>query len=296
MLGLEEGEARQAKFLGRTIRARESGIEVEADGRLVKGLLEEYDPDSTKVVDTPGMKLEEDEMPKPFMSAGEAHKFRRGAAKLNYLAQDRADLSFASKEISRGMSSPAVADEVLLTRAVRYLRKYPSWSFQYRWQHTPINLVVFTDSDWGGCRKTRRSTSGGAVMHGGHLIMHWSRTQQLVALSSAEAELNASIKAAQEALGLRQMATEVGMWCTGTVEVRGDSSANDGILKRAGSGKIKHLTVRQLWLQEKCELGIAKHVKIPRAINSVDAMTHHFTKVEAETHLGATGCCRAVLD
>ena len=133
-------------------------------------------------------------------------------------------------------------------------------------------------------------------MHGSHLVMHWSRTQQLVALSSAEAELNASIKAAQEALGLRQMATEVGMWCTGMVEVRGDSSANDGILKRVGSGKIKHLTVRQLWLQEQCELGIAKHVKIPRAINSADAMTHHFTRVEADTHFCAMGCSRVILE
>ena len=105
-----------------------------------------------------------------------------------------------------------------------------------------------------------------------------------MALSSAEAELNASIKAAQEALSVKQMATEVGMWCAGTVEVRGDSSANNGVPKRAGSGKIKHLTVRQLWLQEQCELGIAQHVTIPRAINSADAMTHHFAKMEAETH------------
>ena len=156
----------------------------------------------------------------------------------------------------------------------------------------PAHLVVFTDSDWGGGRRTRRSTSGGAVVHGEHLIAHWSRTQQLVALSSAEAELNASIKAAQEALGLRQMAMEVGMWCTGMVEVKGDSSANDGILKRAGSGKIKHLTVRQLCLQEQCELGIARHVNIPRAINSADAMTHHFTKNEADIHFAALGCSR----
>ena len=131
-------------------------------------------------------------------------------------------------------------------------------------------------------------------MHGGHLVMHWSRTQQLVALSSAEAELNASIKAAQEAFGLRQMATEVGIWCTGMVEVRGDSSANDGILKRAGSGKIKHLTVRQLWLQAQCELGIAKRVHIPRAIRSADAMTHDVIRNEAEIHSSAMGCSRLV--
>ena len=132
------------------------------------------------------------------------------------------------------------------------------------------------------------------MTHGEHIIVRWSRLQQLVALSSAEARLNASIKAAQEALGLGQMAMEVGMWCTGTVEVKGDSSANDGILKRAGSGKIKHLTVRQLWLQEQCELGIARHIKIPRAINSADAMTHHLTKSEGEVHFAALGCNRMI--
>ena len=130
------------------------------------------------------------------------------------------------------------------------------------------------------------------MLHGEHCVVHWSRTQQLVALSSAEAELNASIKAAQEALGLRQTAMEVGMWCTGTVEIKGDSSANDGILKRVGSGKIKHLSVRQLWLQEQCELNIAKHLKIPRAINTADALTHHYTKAEAETHFTAMSCVR----
>ena len=107
-------------------------------------------------------------------------------------------------------------------------------------------------------------------MHGRHSSVHWSRTQQLVALSSAEAELNAGIKAAQEALGLTQMALEVE-----------DSSAADGIIKRAGSGRVKHLTVRQLWLQEQNALGTAFHEKIPTAENPADALTHFFTKSEA---------------
>jgi hypothetical protein len=114
----------------------------------------------------------------------------------------------------------------------------------------------------------------------------------LVALSSAEAELNASIKAAQEALGLRQTALEIGLACVGSVACKGDSSANDGIVKRAGSGKIKHLSVRQLWLQEQCGLGLAEHIKILRAINIADSLTHHFTRTEAETHFQAMGCSR----
>ena len=46
------------------------------------------------------------------MNSAEAAKFRKGAAILNYLSQDRVDLSFASKEISRFMADPQVGDEM----------------------------------------------------------------------------------------------------------------------------------------------------------------------------------------
>ena len=57
---------------------------------------------------------------------------------------------------------------------------------------------MYTDSDWAGCQRTRRSTTGCAVMCGSCLVAYWSRTQVSVALSSAEAELNAAVKAACE--------------------------------------------------------------------------------------------------
>ena len=39
-------------------------------------------------------------------------------------------------------------------------------------------------------------------MYGSCLVAHWSRTQVCVALSSAQAELNAAVKAACEAIGM----------------------------------------------------------------------------------------------
>ena len=59
----------------------------------------------------------------------------------------------------------------------------------YHWQDKPVSLDAYSDSDWGGDLVTRRSTSGGCILRGDHLLMHWSRTQQVVSLSSAEAEL-----------------------------------------------------------------------------------------------------------
>ena len=219
-----------------------------------------------------------------------AARFRRGAAKLNYIAQDRGDIAYTSKEISKRMARPEVGDEVMIVRAVEYLRRYPRWVSTYGWQSAPGGLTAYTDSDWGGCTRTRRSTSGGVLLHGSHCLLTWSRTQQLVALSSAEAELNASIKVAQEGLSLRNLAHELGdqIW----LRLRGDSSANDGILKRSGAGKVKHLSVRQLWLQEKVGEGDLWHEKIPRLQNCSDAMTHYFSRAEADVHFAAMGCHR----
>ena len=45
----------------------------------------------------------------------------------------------------------------------------------------------------------------GFIMLGGHLLMHWSSTQSTVSLSSAEAELNAIIKAFSETSGVKNM-------------------------------------------------------------------------------------------
>ena len=101
---------------------------------------------------------------------------------------------------------------------------------------------------------------GGGALHGSHCILTWSRTQQLVALSSAEAELNASVKAAQEGLSLKHLAEEFGDQVF--LRLCGDSSANDGILKRSGTGKVKHLSVRQMWLQEKVGQGDLWHGNI----------------------------------
>ena len=60
--------------------------------------------------------------------------YRRGAAKCNCIAQDRPDIAHASKELSRSLANPRIADEVKLKRLVRYLQKYPRCVLHYAWQ------------------------------------------------------------------------------------------------------------------------------------------------------------------
>ena len=91
----------------------------------------------------------------------------------------------------------------------RYLvgRKRVVWNFE--WQDEQKFARVFSDSDWGGTSKDRRSTSGGTWSLGGHCIKTWSATQGAYALSSAEAELYGMVEAVTRAKGLRSLAWEL---------------------------------------------------------------------------------------
>ena len=42
------------------------------------------------------------------------------------------------------------------------------WRFDWQYEVGSV-LRVFSDSDWAGCRRTRRSTSGDAILLGGAL-------------------------------------------------------------------------------------------------------------------------------
>ena len=55
----------------------------------------------------------------------DASEYRAAAARLNYLALDRPDILFASKECSQRMSAPRNGDWEVLKRVVRYLLGKP---------------------------------------------------------------------------------------------------------------------------------------------------------------------------
>ena len=87
----------------------------------------------------------------------------------------------------------------------------------------------FTDSDWAGDKKTRKSTSGGILMIGSHTIKSWSSTQTTIALSSAEAELYALTKCASQALGMTSLASDFGDELK--VDISTDASATLAIVQ-----------------------------------------------------------------
>ena len=80
------------------------------------------------------------------------------------------------------------------------------------------------------------------------------------------------LKAACEGLSLQYLIKEVGV--EAGLHLVGDSSASHGTLQHQGSGRIKHLQTRQLWLQEKVHEGAISIEKVPREENWADLLTH----------------------
>ena len=132
---------------------------------------------------------------------------------------------------------------------------------------------MYVDTDHAGCLETRKSTSGGVALHGCHCIKTWSATQQVIALSSGEAEYYGMVKGAGNAIGISGVFQDMGFQYDITVYI--DSSAAKGISSRRGLGKVRHIELNELWLQEQVARGRIAIRKIRGEDNFSDSLTKH---------------------
>ena len=121
------------------------------------------------------------------------------------------------------------------------------------------------------------------MMHGSHLIKHWSTTQTTVALSSAEAELTGICKGSAQGLGLQALAGDLGL--TWKIRVATDAAAAVGICRRKGLGKIRHLATADLWVQDRIKKGDFELVRVPGVSNPADILTKHVDRTILDKHL-----------
>ena len=61
-----------------------------------------------------------------------------------------------------------------------------------------LEITAFTDADLGGCRSTRKSTSGGCIAINKAIFHTWAKQQQTIADSSAESEFLGLAQACKE--------------------------------------------------------------------------------------------------
>jgi hypothetical protein len=183
-LGMGKDHQQEGKVLNRIIRCTEAGWEIEADPRHAEFVGEQLGIED-KGVSTPGVSgiEEEDEDGDVPLEGEDITRYRGVIARCNYMAADRPDCVFAIKEGCREMSKPTTGSLRRLRRIGRYLKMHPRLVWKYAMQDEVNELTVRTDADWAGCRRARKSTSGGSISRGNHCIKTWSKTQAVIAKS-----------------------------------------------------------------------------------------------------------------
>ena len=303
-LGGEPGDAKEIRVLNKVLRYTGEGVELEADPRHSELVIRQLGLEGAKPSSTPGVKSArfssvrgegnqddaksgDDTEGEVEMEAADARTYRGVVARLNYMAPERVDIQYAVKEAARCMARPKVKDWHALIRLGKYIRGKPRLVLKYEWQMTEGTISTYTDSDWAGCVETAKSTSGGVITIGKHTVKSYSRQQKTVALSSAEAELHAMVAASAETLGVVGLCKDLGMSVHG--EVYADSSAALGIAQRSGKGKLRHLRVQALWVQEvRCSKRL-KYTKVLGTRNPADLLTKHVPRELLDVHTHTLG-------
>ena len=207
------------------------------------------------------------------LSEADVKRYRGLAMRINYLALDRPDVAYSSKELARGMQSPNVGHWSGLKRIARYLLGCPRMVWRYDDQDECGTLTMYTDSDDAGCLRTRKSTSCGALMHGRHLLKFYSSTQHVVSLSSGESEFYAGIKAGSTLLGTLAIMKDFSFSFEGHLVF--DASAAKSLMSRRRHGRAKHIDRCYLWLQQRIHEGDLTLKKVGTAKNVADLGTKY---------------------
>jgi len=138
-------------------------------------------------------------------------------------------------------------------------------------------ICVHSDTNWAQCKRTRKSIACGVLEGGpkggtgGTPITTYVRGQKTQALSSAEAEFGGGVTATAEGIFMQNVFNFFRFPVT--LRVLMDSSAARGIFQRQGVGRVRHLEVKLLWVQQ-----LLMHKKY-----SIGAVSTHDNKADVGT-------------
>ena len=275
IMGSGEDEVKEVEILGRRVRWTAEGIEYEGDGSHREALLsEEGLSGESKTVVSPVERSEgrPDEGDGVELQGEERRRFRSMAARLNYIGQDRSDIQYATRGVCAEMARPTEGGKKKIKRVVRYLLGVEKvvWRMSEWDDGEEVKVEVYVDSDWAK-ESSRKSTSGGMLVVGGVGVKHWSRTQATRALSVGEAEYYAITTGCKEGLGMQSLLRDMG-W-EAEVVIWSDSSTAKGIASRRGLGKMRHVELRYLWVQEAVRGGRLSVRKVGGRTNVADHLT-----------------------
>jgi hypothetical protein len=206
----------------------------------------------------------------------------------------RPDIAFAAARLSQYASNPSKEHRQAVIRVLRYLKGTPDHGITYRSIEPSTaqpTLMAYCDSDWAQDLDTRRSVTGYAFLLCGAVISWQSKRQHTVTLSSVEAEYQAAVQAAKEAIWWRRFLTALGHDMSDPTILRSDSQGSIQLIKNGASGhdRTKHVETWHHFLTELAERNIIKMHHVGTADMAADILTKGLGKIKHETGMRMLG-------
>lgn len=283
------GKKFEMKDLGPAKRFLEIDIAKDKEGnftlsqeKYIEKILNETGLSDAKIsqypLDTGYFKIENSD----FLDSNE--EYRKIIGMLLYLtSHTRPDISAAVSILSQRVTRPRLVDLNEAKRVLRYLKGTKSLKLMMSDKFCGEKLYAFSDANWAEDREDRKSNSGYYCSVNGGAISWSCRKQDMVTLSSTEAEFVALSETCKEISWLRRIVNDFKIEKEASTTIYTDSqSALAMINNQKFSNRTKHIDTRYHYIRDKV---MNKEVKLKYEStekNIADMMTKPLGRVKIQ--------------
>jgi len=216
-------------------------------------------------------------------AAMKAVPYREAVGALNWVAVGtRPDISFAVGQLAQYMENPGRVHWEAVKRVLRYLKGTRDWKLVYGGGDAR-GLEGFADAD-GATQEHRRAISGYVILVDGGAVSWGSKKQELVTLSTTEAEYVATTHAAKELIWFRRLLSEVFRPLEHPIVLHSDNQSAIALAHSQGQfhARTKHIDIRWHFIRYSIENGSIELVYCPTEDMTADLLTKPLPSAKAK--------------
>ena len=200
-----------------------------------------------------------------------------------FVSREPPDLMFTIKELASNMSSPSLVSAHGLRKLVGYMKHVGDVALRLNvpapgqgrcFSDGAFNWILetYSDADWSSNKDHRKSTSCGMHYLNTAFVYGSSRSQKTISLSSCESELHSIVSAMCDGIFIVACAQFVLGEEIKHVHYTDSSSARQ-LASREGCGRLRHVSGKILWVQQKTNDKSVLLKQVPTIWNVADIGT-----------------------
>jgi hypothetical protein len=239
-------------FLGLQVKQLKNGTFV-SQGKYIRDMLKKFGMQDAKPISTPmgtNGNLDSDLDGKMVNQK----EYRSLIGSLLYVTASRPDVMFSVCMCARYQASPRESHLTAAKRILRYLKQTRDVGLWYP-KGSKFELIGYSDSDYGGCKINRKSTSGTCQLLGRSLVSWSSKKQNSVAISTAEAEYVSAGSCCAQLLWMKSTLKDYGLNFKNVPLLCDNESAIKMIQNPVQHGRTKHIDIRHHFIRDHQQKG-----------------------------------------